>query len=92
MAKIKEFLRDLSCATKTKIEDLVTANIDNNEKKEALDNYVENWATEKLKTCAFSAITKWLIQKYLIGNIGIITQLIFDLLKANIKNLTKKEV
>ena len=92
MAKVKEFFINLVCATKTKIEDLVTSELDNESKKEALDTYVTNWATEKLKTSALSVITKFIIQKYLIGNIGIITQIIFDLLKANITNLTKKEV
>ena len=92
MAKVKEFFTNLVCATKTKIEDLVTSELDNESKKEALDTYVTNWATEKLKTSAFSVITKFIIQKYLIRNVGIITQIIFDLLKANITNLTKKEV
>lgn len=92
MAKVKEFFTNLVFATKTKIEDLVTSELDNESKKEALDTYVTNWATEKLKTSALSVITKFIIQKYLIGNVGIITQIIFDLLKANITNLTKKEV
>lgn len=92
MAKVKEFFTNLVCVTKTKIEDLVTSELDNESKKEALDTYVTNWATEKLKTSALSVITKFIIQKYLIGNVGIITQIIFDLLKTNITNLTKKEV
>ena len=45
MAKVKEFFTNLVCATKTKIEDLVTSELDNESKKEALYSYVINWAT-----------------------------------------------
>lgn len=90
--KIKDFLQDLVGSTKTKIEHLVSVNLDNQAKKEALDNYVRDWAVAKLQISNFSVLTKWLIQKIIIDNISVITQFIFDLLKENIHNLTKKEV
>lgn len=90
--KIKDFLQGLVGSTKTKIEHLVSVNLDNQTKKEALDDYVRDWAVVKLQTSKFNVLTKWLIQKIIIDNISVITQFIFDLLKENIHNLTKKEV
>lgn len=92
MAEIKEFFKGLVGKTQDKITDLVDKNITNEEKKEVLDTTIKNWATEKLKSVSINAIAKWLIQKYLIGNIGIFTQLVFDLLKASVDNLTRKAV
>lgn len=89
---MKEFTRDLVNATKTKIEHLVSTTLSNEQKKETLDAYIRKWATDKLKEVSINVFLKWIIEKYVIGNIEIITQLIFDLLKASIHNLTKKEV
>lgn len=88
----KEFFKGLVNAAKTKIEHLVSTTLSNEEKKQALDTYIRNWATDKLKQVSINVFLKWLIEKYVIGNIEIITQLVFDLLKANVYNLTKKEV
>lgn len=88
----KEFFKGLVNATKTKIEHLVSTTLSNEEKKQALDTYIRNWVTDKLKQVSINVFLKWLIEKYVIGNIEIITQLVFDLLKANVYNLTKKEV
>ena len=90
--EMKDFLQDLVGSTKTKIEHLVSVNLDNKAKKEALDNYVRDWVVAKLQISNFNVLTKWLIQKIIIDNISVITQFIFDLLKENIHNLTKKEV
>lgn len=90
--KMKDFLQDLVGSTKTKIEHLVSVNLDNKAKKEALDNYVRDWVVAKLQISSFNVLTKWLIQKIIIDNISVITQFVFDLLKENIHNLTKKGV
>ena len=79
--KMKDFLQDLVGSTKTKIEHLVSVNLDNKAKKEALDNYVRDWVVAKLQISNFNVLTKWLIQKIIIDNISVITQFIFDLLK-----------
>ncbi len=92
MAQAKEFFKGLVGRTQDKITELVDANLSNSDKKEVLDTTIRNWATEKLKDLSINVVAKWLIQKYLIGNIGIFTQLVFDLLKASVNNLTKKEV
>ncbi len=92
MAQAKEFFKGLVGRTQDKITELVDANLPNSDKKEVLDTTIRNWATEKLKDLSINVVAKWLIQKYLIGNIGIFTQLVFDLLKASVNNLTKKEV
>lgn len=92
MAQAKEFFKGLVGRTQEKITELVDANLSNSDKKEVLDTTIRNWATEKLKDLSINVVAKWLIQKYLIGNIGIFTQLVFDLLKASVNNLTKKEV
>lgn len=89
---MKEFTKDLVNTTKTKIEHLASTTLSNEQKKEALDAYIRKWATDKLKEVSINVFLKWIIEKYVIGNIEIITQLIFDLLKASIHNLTKKEV
>lgn len=92
MAQAKEFFKGLVGRTQDKITELVDTNLSNSDKKEVLDTTIRNWATEKLKDLSINVVAKWLIQKYLIGNIGIFTQLVFDLLKASVNNLTKKEV
>ena len=77
--EMKDFLQDLVGSTKTKIEHLVSVNLDNKAKKEALDNYVRDWVVAKLQISNFNVLTKWLIQKIIIDNISVITQFVFDL-------------
>lgn len=77
--------------TKTKLEIVVLANseLDNKEKKNKLDETIVAWVNKALDTLPINFVAKWVIKKYIIGNIGILTQAIYDLIKSRIAGITK---
>ena len=84
---IKNFIQDFTSKTKTKIIDLATSELSNENKKLCLDHTITNYVEDFINKTSINFIFKWMIKKYLIPNISILTQSIFDLLKAKVKEL-----
>ena len=59
----------------------------NKTKKEKLDRALTAYLDTLLVGVKVNLITKWVIDRYVIKNIPIITQAIYDLLKAKVKGL-----
>ncbi len=89
---LKNFFQGFASSTKSKIEALALTNLNNSEKKETLDNFVEDWATKALDKLPINVFIKMLIRKVVIENISTITQIIYDLIKSRVNGVTKKEV
>ena len=88
MADLTEFIQGLTDTAKNKIIELITAELENTEKKAALDETVTEWAENMLEKLSLNVLVKWFIKKYIIGNISTITQMIYDLLKCKVSGLS----
>ena len=71
------------------ITELAKKELDNTDKKAKLDNAMKVYLLTTLTGCKLNLITKWVIEKYVINNIPVLTQAIYDLLKDKIKGVTK---
>ena len=58
-------------------------------KKKKLDDEMVRWAEHLLEGAKISLITKFIIRKFVINAIPVITQAIFDLIKAKVKGITE---
>lgn len=74
---------------KLNIADLAQKELDNKTKKEKLDKAITVYLNTLLIGVKTNLITKWVIERYVINNIPVITQAIYDLLKDKIKGVTK---
>ena len=65
------------------------------EKKKQLDKAIEGWLIPILATAKFTIpfvpdfIVKFVFEKFIIKNIPVFTQAVYDLIKARIKGITK---
>jgi len=66
---------------KINIIDLAKKELDNTEKKDKLDKAVYVYLETLISGARVNLFVKWLIEKFVIKNIPIITQAIYDLLK-----------
>lgn len=88
----KNFVENFVTTAQIQICNLVNVELDNVVKKDILDRKVTEWTVTTLENLPLNILAKWVIKKYLIPNIPAITQIIFNLLKERITNLTRKEV
>jgi hypothetical protein len=88
--KVNEFITNLTMITKLKIAELAKSELNNLDKKAVLDEKVTLWATKTLENIPVNFLVKFLIKKYFIANVSVITQNIYDLLKAKIQGVTKE--
>lgn len=72
---------------KTKIIHLAKLELNNEEKKERLDEMATEYAKMIIDNLPSNFVIKWALRKAIIENIPAITQVIFDLLKAKVKEL-----
>ena len=87
---IKEFIQNFVDNTKVEIFALAQTELDNKTKKERLDATIIAWATRTLDTLPINFIAKIVLKKLVVGNIGIITQAIYDLIKLKFTGITKE--
>ena len=87
MSKFKEFLGEFIDNAKAKIAELALSELDNADRKQELDEYLTTKVIEKL---GGNALKDGLVNKFIVPFIPMITQFIYDLLKTNIENVTKK--
>lgn len=80
---------------KLNIADLATKELNNNEKKEQLDKAVKGWLIPLLASVSIKIpfvpefIVKYFFEKFIINNIPVLTQAVYDLLKDKVKGVTK---
>lgn len=85
----REFMHEVAETIKTSIIELASTELDNSGKKQILDNYIFAY----LETCAknYNFLIAFLIKKLLLPNLSEFTQIIFNLLKANLQELNRKK-
>lgn len=82
---LKEFVNQ----TKINIINLTKEKLNNEEKKNKLDTIIEKWLDNLLLGAKLNFVTKFLIKNYVIKNIPILTQIVYDLIKSKIDGVTK---
>jgi hypothetical protein len=87
MSKFKEFLGEFIDNAKAKIAELALSELDNADKKQALDEFITEKVIEKVGNG--NSFKVGLLNKFIIPYIPTVTQFIYDLLKENIMNVTK---
>ena len=80
---------------KINIADLAQTELSNKQKKAKLDKAIEGWLIPILATAKISIpfmpdfMVKFIFNKFIINNIPVFTQAVYDLLKDKIKGVTK---
>lgn len=74
---------------KLNIAELAKSQLDNAEKKNALDRAIRGYLVPLLATAKMGVVTKFIFNKFVIDNIPVITQAIYDLIKLRIKGVTE---
>lgn len=74
---------------KLNIANLAEQELENAEKKAILDRAIKGWLIPLLATTKMGFITKFILDRFVIANIPVITQAIYDLIKSRIEGVTK---
>ena len=73
---------------KLNIADLAVKELDNKDKKLQLDKAILSYLVPLLATVKMGWVTKFIVEKFIIKNIPVLTQAIYDLLKDRVKGVT----
>lgn len=76
-------------SSKAKIIDLADTELNNDVKKQKLDNYIIKIINQAMDRLGFNPIAKWAVRTFAIPYVDDITQYIYDLLKARVDGVTK---
>jgi hypothetical protein len=87
--ELKNFILDFVNTTKTNIIELAKTELSNNNKKMVLDQRIIDFLDNTIAGIKVNFILKLALKKILLPNVSVITQIIFDLLKARIEGITK---
>ena len=89
--KFGEFLENFADVVRNLIERYETEykDLDGQGKKLRLDDAITNYVTGIIDNIGLNFIFKLVLKKLLIGNIPVITQIIFDLIKTKVDGITK---
>lgn len=87
--EFKNFILNFVNTTKTNIIELAKTELNNNNKKMVLDQRIIDFLDNTIAGVKLNFILKLALKKLLLPNVSIITQIIFDLLKAKIEGITK---
>ena len=91
----KVIVAELIRFAKLNIKDLAQSELSNKDKKNALDRAIRGYLVPLLETSKISVpwipawIVKWFFNKFILDNIPVITQAIFDLIQSRIEGVTK---
>lgn len=91
----KVIIQEFVNYAKINIADLAQSELSNKEKKAKLDKAIKGWLIPILATAKISIpfvpdfIVKFMFEKFIINNIPVLTQAVYDLLKDKIKGVTK---
>lgn len=88
--KIKEFIKNFVDETKHYIEKYEQyKELSGVQKKARVDDIIKSYIENTIDTIGLNFIVKLIIKKLLIENIPVITQCVFDLIKAKVEGITK---
>lgn len=87
--ELKTFIQEFAEKTKNKIAELAQTQLTGAEKKQRLDEKMTKWAEELLAKTKMNMFLKQAVKQFIISSIPVITQAIFDLLKAKINGITE---
>lgn len=87
--ELKNFILNFVNTTKQNIIELAKTELNNNNKKMVLDQRIIEFLENTIAGVKLNFILKLALKKLLLPNVSIITQIIFDLLKARIEGITK---
>lgn len=87
--ELKTFIKEFAEKAKNKIAELVQSNLSGAEKKQMLDEKMTKWAEELLNTAKINVLIKQAVKQFVIKNIPVITQAIFDLIKSRVAGITE---
>ena len=74
---------------KINIVDLAHKELSNTERKQKLDKAMAAYVLTLMSDLGVNFVYKWIIEKFIIKNIPVITQVIFDLLKSRLEGVTR---
>lgn len=87
---IKTFIQDFANNTKNYIEKFEEyKELTGEQKKARLDEIIEDYVEVALDSVNMNVVLKFVFKKVLLANVPVITQIIFDLIAAKIKGITK---
>lgn len=87
--QLKNFILNFVNTTKQNIIELAKTELNNNNKKMVLDQRIIDFLDNTIAGVKLNFILKLALKKLLLPNVSIITQIVFDLLKARIEGITK---
>lgn len=85
----KVIVAELIRFAKLNIKDLAQSELSNKEKKNALDRAIRGYLLPLLATAKMGWVTKFILEKFVLDNIPVITQAIYDLIQSRIDGVTK---
>lgn len=88
--ELKNFILDFVNTTKQNIIELAKTELNNNNKKMVLDQRIIDFLDNTIAGIKINFILKLALKKILLPNVSVITQIIFDLLKARIEGITRE--
>jgi len=89
--QIKEFIGEFAEKTKENIAKLAETKLTGAEKKAQLDEKITKWAEKTVNEAKMNIVLKQAVKQFVISSIPVITQAVFDLLKARIAGITEAE-
>lgn len=88
--EIKAFIEEFTTKTKNLIIEFEQVKgLTGVQKKAKLDEKMTKWANELLNGAKINALLKQAVKQFVIKNIPIITQVVFDLIKSRVEGITK---
>ena len=87
--EFKNFILNFVNTTKQNIIELAKTELNNNNKKLILDQRIIEFLENTIAGIKINFILKLALKKLLLPNVSVITQIIYDLLKAKIDGITK---
>ena len=87
--EFKNFILNFVNTTKQNIIELAKTELNNNNKKMVLDQRIIDFLDNTIAGVKLNFILKLALKKLLLPKVSIITQIVFDLLKARIEGITK---
>ena len=87
--KLNEFIKNFFEKVKNDVVELAETELTNENKKLMLDHNIVNWLEKAISGLTINLFLKMALKKLLLPNVSLITQLLFDFLKAKIQGVTK---
>lgn len=87
--EFKNFILNFVNTTKQNIIELAKTELNNNNKKMVLDQRIIDFLDNTIAGVKLNFILKLALKKLLLPNVSIITQIIFDLLKAKAEGISE---